>query len=105
MWTPITFERLALGHGKNCQYPRQETDNPCGSKAPEHHPASYQKATRRMVDGEVADTRAVYLCTNAMCAERIKLNAHRAQSSAPAPSPTGSPAHAATPSPSASALA
>ncbi len=76
-WTPITFERLQPGHGCRCQYLRQESDNPCGAKVPEHHDATYQKVTRKVLDGKVVDERTQYLCTQAMCAERIKLNAHR----------------------------
>ena len=83
-WTPIAFERLDPGHGKSCQYLRQGTDNPCGQKAPEYHPATYQKVSRRIIDGVVTDTRAVYLCTNACCAERIKLTAHLPERTVPA---------------------
>jgi hypothetical protein len=76
-----------------CQYQRQATDDPCGAKVPERHPATYQKVSRRIVDGVVTDTRAVYLCSNACCAERIKLTSHHQQQTPSSPpSPTGSPA-------------
>lgn len=72
-WTRPTFERLDPCHQKVCEYARQPSDDPCGSKVPERHPATYRKVTRRMADGQVIGERAVYYCTNAFCAERIKL--------------------------------
>jgi hypothetical protein len=73
MWTTPTIERLEPGHGMPCEYPRQPTDCPCGTKVPDKHPATHRKVTRRMIDGQVLNERSMYLCTNAACAERIKL--------------------------------
>lgn len=95
-WTPIAFEPISASRGELCQYKRQPTDNPCGAKAQERHAATWQKVSRKVVDGKVVDERVQFLCVCAMCCERIKLNLHREVSarSEPVPPRTGSPAPA-----------